>query len=132
MQLRNLIAGAVFALALAACSTASVGGLTPPDRKPTIAERYLAARLDLRDLLTAAIAYAEKPRCSELVIVACSSQSVIDRLYDGLTAADASLDAVGAGIVAGQGETQGAALQAAVTALAALQAILVAEINKGS
>ena len=111
---------------------------------------------DLRDelnaILGAAVTYARKPRCSETLVAGCSDQVAVDQLAAGLSAADASLDAVGASLVAArqfcEGEhpdvgdartaclsarqgNQMLALSSAIAGLGALQAILLAEANKG-
>lgn len=144
------LVGLVFVLS--ACSSAAVGGLSPPGVKPTPEARYLAARLDLNALLGAAVTYANKPRCSASVVVGCSDQSVVDQLYTGFSAADVSLDGVGAALdrvrltcetanpddtvaratcLRENGSGQMVAISGVIAALGSLNAILLAEAAKG-
>jgi len=117
------------AISLAGCASASLIG--SGNEQVTAEQRYAAARLDLNDALKSAVIYAQKPRCSAAIVVGCSKQSVVNRLYDAATAADVSLDAAKVALDATETSKAVAALTAATALLSSIQAILLAELTEG-
>lgn len=128
--LTRALSASLVALILAGCASASLIGSS--NEQVTAEQRYAAARLDLNDALGSALIYARKPRCTEAIVVGCSKQSVVDRLYEAASAADASLDAAKIALDDTDTGKAAAALRAATALLSSIQAILLAELTEGS
>lgn len=109
------------------CASPTIGELSPEDREAMTPVHYVAAaRLDLNRLLRTVNSYAQQPRCTEVVVVGCSDDVVVQTALTYLKEADSALDEAEI-IVRSGGDTPEELIGSARGALARVSAYLVAK-----
>lgn len=117
----------VFILFVVGCGQTTVGGLTDEERALMSPQHYVyAARLDYNRMLGVVEKYASQPPCTNVEVVACSEDRVIEVSLGILKEADTALDEAEVIVRAG-GATPEAKLATSRAAIAKLTAYLVAK-----
>lgn len=104
---------AVILLFMVGCSSLGIAVKTPR-------QAYYVARAELNANLDGVLAYAQQPKCSATVVIACHDPAVVSAALDAALKADALLDGVEAALKTGDQTAVDSGLSAARAALLVL------------